>query len=396
MAASSDPATARSLLAKDDEVRYKFHLGQVHDPLYNLISTSIDELKDIWAHKHTKTTAQHLQAAFTLKHNFDVDGKYELMIDILDHVPDYLSQHLALAGGSIMSHVAGMEPSDFDLCIVGSDDPELMIRELVSYFETKVSFGYVKRSDSAVSINFHVALGDTVVKFLVQISLFRYLSPSHVVHVTDLEPTCFVYYQGQLYATERAFHSLRTNTVHVSLSRFRDQYSERLVKYARRYGFYVYTPMPVTPEIHKLSNIIRFGGPKVAHLYETTLAGLLALLKGGYTGSKPVWLHLKMRSNATGEIADLAYRDLGDSVVVRYTFSCSDFPIDNLFEPGISGEPEWKTLTFAPLIFKTTDSKLTSNGMSPGKWARSSTAGLDLTDYNLSIKNFRQKTQRGR
>jgi len=392
MASSDDPAIARALLAAEDEVRYQFSKGKKLSPYHNLIPTSISELQNVWAHKRTVTTPQHLQAKFPEKPSFDTERTYELMIELLDHLPDYLSEHVVLAGGSIMARVAGIKPSDFDLFIVGIDHPEAVAYGIFKHWSKYATLGFMKRSTRAISVYLHVMRGDIDISLSVQISLFACVSPSQVAHSTDSEPTCFVYHQGQLYGTERGLHGLKTNTLYIALSRFREEYSSRLVKYSRRYGFYVYTPTPVTSEIYKLSNIIHYGGPKVSFLLETTLAGLVALLNGARDfdfKSKPD--HLKMISNRTHEVVDLVYRIYPDTEVTWYGYSGAAFPFENLFEPGVSGEPEWKTLSFAPLVFFSTDAKMISDDISPGQWVRSSTDGLDLTDYKQSLRRAQER-----
>jgi len=191
-------------------------------------------------------------------------------------------------------------------------------------------------------------------KTKVQIILRVYHTPSEVVHGFDLDPSGLIYHNGRYYITKRALHSIETMTLYIALSRASTTYNLRLVKYMKKYGFRIYSPIEITTQ-HIVSGLDIYNNRSAYRQFlEGYLIGLIANIKmkpsdririGGtsdYVDAETGTKHMKTDNKI------FLIRKGKD--IVYYGFNPDRVPISNIVYPKITGVrlPKIEFITVEP------------------------------------------------
>ena len=193
------------------------------------------------------------------------DGRKELKVSsIFDRIADFSRGEIVLAGGSLISFLAGDPrlPEDLDFFITTKDEENATahIDYLMKNYKifrmrdrklNVISGDYQKitRSENAITIGRS--------KLKLQVILRLYNCPSEVVHGFDLDASGVLYDGKKLWATERAAYALKNKINFFDFDRMSPTYGYRLAKYASR-GFEVWLP-DLDPELVRwddLKNIV--------------------------------------------------------------------------------------------------------------------------------------------
>lgn len=311
----------------EDKLRQTFAKGGNADPLVSLIEidtkkqmtlseeiaksreVNLDRLKELkkgTEDGQSKTAKDYPYNQYiTFREPMEQEGLIENYEDVfakIDELPSQLRKHVVLAGGAVLNFICGRyDSTDFDLFIVGTNDPELVVREIMLLWEKDIVHAF--RTEHSLSFKMIIE-GE---KVPIQIILRSYKSPAEVVTGFDLDASGCCYYMGKTYCTPRAVYSIASMTLFVDIDRMSTTYNARLIKYAAQKGFTIFIPVAVDFEDYqkakelRKSKASRFFCPKL----NDSLIGLLTLKLRYSVGKKKCptekWVNLLDYSPLTEE-----------------------------------------------------------------------------------------------
>lgn len=267
---------------EEDELRTLYALPSsdpsrpdIADPLYNLVEIKEEDLPTL--RQQMKDSYQTLQKEEDVQMRKFWDPSFDptesdnrrgvlrlnFALDFMDGLPDDLKPHLMLGGGAVLKYIMNEGQDwndDLDLFVVNSSsktvDPKVILRKFLDLcMKNTIPLAYrvteyqVCRSTDVIfcrstdAVTIKAPYTDSTP---VQIILRHYVSPSQVLAGFDLDASGVGYYNGKLYATKRALHSLHKMILHVDIDRMSPSYNYRLVKYMRYKHFAIHVPTPIT------------------------------------------------------------------------------------------------------------------------------------------------------
>lgn len=177
------------------------------------------------------------------KHSYSV---YHL----ISSLPPHVRRHVVLAGGAPLQRIMRRGRfSDFDLFIVGTDNPGEIVKAIVDHFHNSsiTRINYCMRTEHSITLSLSN-------NNKIQIVLRSYKTPAEVVVGFDLDASGCCLHEGELYCTPRAYYSIKTACLYVDLNRMSTTYNRRLIKYAKDKDFSVDIPWEIT--IHHLNEAL--------------------------------------------------------------------------------------------------------------------------------------------
>jgi hypothetical protein len=260
----------------DDALRKLYSLNRTDasrpdtaDPFHDLITMSDEDLINLrkqmrfsYHENHSISGMDRIRVTPATKRNaIFLDScstemfKYE-MLSLLMAIPEFVREHICLAGGALVDMISGKHPSkicDYDLYVVGTNEPEKVLLGLLHYLNESDSYALrsVFRSRDAVTFTVRDRVNKTNLR--IQVILRSYSSPSEVVTGFDLDASAICWHEGQLYMTKRSLYSLRTMTLFHDVDRMSTSYNYRLLKYSNKKGFTIRLPIKIGSAIEKNS-----------------------------------------------------------------------------------------------------------------------------------------------
>ncbi len=179
-------------------------------------------------------------------HSFRQEQSQHHILNLLEKLPPKLRKHVCLAGGALIDMISlesSHRTTDYDLFLVGTDQPEQILTQLLTIWQDFIR--EATRTKHAVTCK----LCGFNVPAPIQIILRSYVSPSEVVIGFDLDPSGICWYEGKLYTTHRAFRSLMDMTIRLDIDRMSTSYNYRLIKYSKRKGFAIRVPYTISDKM---------------------------------------------------------------------------------------------------------------------------------------------------
>lgn len=178
-------------------------------------------------------------------------NKYAYSIySLISSLHPQVRKHVVLAGGAPLNRIMRQGRfHDFDLFIVGTDNPGEIVQAIIDHFHNSsiTRINYCMRTEHSITLSLSN-------NNKIQIVLRSYKTPAEVVVGFDLDASGCCWHEDALYCTPRAYYSIKTACLYVDLNRMSTTYNQRLVKYAKDKGFSIDVPCEIT--IHHLNEAL--------------------------------------------------------------------------------------------------------------------------------------------
>jgi hypothetical protein len=206
-----------------------------------IFSADEDLIEIIRAAYYKATVPPHaLFAEKTQRNKTPVIHNYmhDLAITDTDH---YLHDVIVVAGGAVTDYILDLQPRDYDIFFVKSTHEwKKTCRDYINYLLIKFKVLKCRISELALSLTLLDKRTDRVIK--VQLILISYSKAADIITGFDLPACACMYYQGQVWLTERCRWSLTNRLNYVDPTVLSNNYCMRLTKYAINKGIAVLVP----------------------------------------------------------------------------------------------------------------------------------------------------------